>query len=113
MVSKAAFRCSIIRSSNSPRRFLPTSNSRPAIPSICSNARWVMSCRSAILNRRDKMGFPVPLKEWFGRSCANFVQDLFRSQPPKPVPFLNTNAVLANFDRGWSFLAQNVGFDFA
>ena len=33
-----------------------------------------------ILNRRDKMGFPVPLKEWFGQELREFVQDLFRSQ---------------------------------
>ena len=33
-----------------------------------------------VRTRRDKMGFPVPLNEWFGKELRNFVEDLFRSQ---------------------------------
>ena len=53
------------------------------MPSICSNARWEMSCRSAILNRRDKMGFPVPLKSGLGRNCGNSCRIYSARKPPK------------------------------
>src|SRR5207248_1165100 len=36
---------------------------------------------SAIADRRDKMGFPVPLKEWFSGELRGLVQDTFRSRP--------------------------------
>src|ERR1700745_4362329 len=32
-----------------------------------------------IATRRDKMGFPVPLKEWFSGELRDLVQDTFRS----------------------------------
>ena len=51
----------------------------------------------AIANRRDKMGFPVPLKEWFAGELRDLVQDTFRSRSARQRPFLNADAVLANF----------------
>ncbi len=33
-----------------------------------------------IAERRDKMGFPVPLKEWFSGELNDLVQDIFRSR---------------------------------
>jgi asparagine synthase (glutamine-hydrolysing) len=51
----------------------------------------------AIVNRRDKMGFPVPLKEWFSSELLDLVQDTFRSGSARQRPFLNADAVLANF----------------
>jgi asparagine synthase (glutamine-hydrolysing) len=52
----------------------------------------------AIAERRDKMGFPVPLKEWFSGELRDFIQDTFRSNRARQRPFLNAPAVLANFD---------------
>jgi asparagine synthase (glutamine-hydrolysing) len=52
---------------------------------------------AAIANRRDKMGFPVPLKEWFAGELRDLVQDTFRSRSARQRPFLNADAVLANF----------------
>ena len=52
---------------------------------------------AAIVNRRDKMGFPVPLKEWFAGELRDLVQDTFRSRSARQRPFLNADAVLANF----------------
>jgi asparagine synthase (glutamine-hydrolysing) len=52
---------------------------------------------AAIANRRDKMGFPVPLKEWFAGELHDLVQDTFRSRSARQRPFLNADAVLANF----------------
>jgi asparagine synthase (glutamine-hydrolysing) len=63
----------------------------------------------AILNRRDKMGFPVPLKEWFARELRDFVQDLFRSQAAQSRPFFNGKAVLSNFDKAGKFSRKTWG----
>jgi asparagine synthase (glutamine-hydrolysing) len=51
-----------------------------------------------IAERRDKMGFPVPIKEWFSGELNDLVQDIFRSRNAQSRPFLNTAAVLANLD---------------
>src|SRR5262249_27266044 len=56
-----------------------------------------------IADRRDKMGFPVPLKEWFGGELHGFVQDVFRSRRAAERPFLNAGAVLANIDNAGRF----------
>jgi asparagine synthase (glutamine-hydrolysing) len=56
-----------------------------------------------ILHRRDKMGFPVPLKEWFGNELQEFVQDIFGSSAARTRPFMRADAVLANFGRAGRF----------
>jgi len=56
-----------------------------------------------IANRRDKMGFPVPLKEWFSHELRDLVQDTFRGRNARQRPFLNADAVLANFDSAARF----------
>lgn len=58
---------------------------------------------SELLQRRDKMGFPVPLKEWFAGPLRDFVQDTFRAQPGRSRPFLNAGAILANLDSAERF----------
>lgn len=50
-----------------------------------------------ILERRDKMGFPVPLKEWFGGPLSDFVQEIFAEMRSKERPHVNVDSVLANF----------------
>jgi asparagine synthase (glutamine-hydrolysing) len=56
-----------------------------------------------IANRRDKMGFPVPLKEWFSGELRELVEDTFRSRGARQRPFLNSHAVLANLDGAGRF----------
>ncbi len=56
-----------------------------------------------IVGRRDKMGFPVPLKEWFANDLREYVNDLFRSQAARTRPFFNADAVLSNFEKGGKF----------
>ena len=56
-----------------------------------------------ILNRRDKMGFPVPLKEWFSGELRDFVLDTFSSASAKDRSFMNTEAVIKNFDNEAQF----------
>jgi len=52
---------------------------------------------SEILNRRDKMGFPVPLKEWLGGPLKEFGMDVFNSMASKHRPYINTAAALKSF----------------
>jgi len=52
-----------------------------------------------VLHRRDKMGFPVPLKEWFGSELNEFVQELFRSRAARSRRFFHADAILANFEK--------------
>ncbi len=49
----------------------------------------------SIVERRDKMGFPVPLKEWFAGELNEFVNDCFSSQNAASRPFVNSSAVRA------------------
>lgn len=58
---------------------------------------------SSIRDRRDKMGFPVPIKEWFAGELREFVHDLFRSRAAQSRPFVNADAVLANFEGAGEF----------
>jgi asparagine synthase (glutamine-hydrolysing) len=54
---------------------------------------------AAIRERRDKMGFPVPLNEWFEGELREFVQDVFRSRAAASRPFIDAAAVCAHLDR--------------
>jgi asparagine synthase (glutamine-hydrolysing) len=53
--------------------------------------------------RRDKMGFPVPLKEWFAAELRDFVGDVFATQTSRKRPFFDTKSILTSFDRGERF----------
>ena len=57
----------------------------------------------ALLERRDKMGFPVPLKEWYEGELRDMIIDIFRSTGARNRPYVNSDAVLANFDKGSRF----------
>lgn len=56
-----------------------------------------------ILNRRDKMGFPVPLKEWFDGPLKEFVHDIFSSQIAKTRGFYDPQKVLMNLNNSPQF----------
>jgi asparagine synthase (glutamine-hydrolysing) len=55
------------------------------------------------------MGFPVPLKEWFAGELHDFVQDLFRSRAARSRPFMDSDAVLSNFERAGRFSRKTWG----
>ena len=57
----------------------------------------------AVLERRDKMGFPVPLKEWFSNELREMIQDVFLSRKAGERQFMNAAAVLTNLDGTWQF----------
>lgn len=53
---------------------------------------FASSIPSSIRNRRDKMGFPVPLKEWFGGSLKEFAFDILGNSKARSRPFLNAES---------------------
>ena len=62
-----------------------------------------------VLERRDKMGFPVPLKEWFDGSLKGFVLDIFSEQRSKHRPFFNSDVVLSSFGEQSRFSRKTWG----
>jgi asparagine synthase (glutamine-hydrolysing) len=62
-----------------------------------------------LTQRRDKMGFPVPLKEWFSGELKDFVGDVFSTQKNRHREFFNSDAILANFDKTERFSRKTWG----
>jgi asparagine synthase (glutamine-hydrolysing) len=62
-----------------------------------------------ILGRRDKMGFPVPLKEWFGGPLQGFVTGIFDQMASNPRPYINARAAKANFGSEAKFSRKTWG----
>ena len=62
-----------------------------------------------LLQRRDKMGFPVPLREWFSGELKNMVGDIFSQSKSKNREFINHDVVLRNFDSGGKFSRKTWG----
>jgi asparagine synthase (glutamine-hydrolysing) len=56
-----------------------------------------------LIQRRDKMGFPVPLKEWFGGELKDMALDIFSTQNNRCREFFNSRAILANFEKAERF----------
>jgi asparagine synthase (glutamine-hydrolysing) len=52
-----------------------------------------------LMARRDKMGFPVPLKEWFAGELRDMIGDVFAAQRGRHREYFNSDAILANFDK--------------
>ena len=48
--------------------------------------------------REDKMGFPVPVQQWFQKDLKEFVQDVFRTQSSRARDLFNTEAILSAID---------------
>ncbi len=62
-----------------------------------------------LLNRRDKMGFPVPLKEWFSDDLKDFVGDIFSSEQASSRPFMRSDKVLKSFGHEARFSRKTWG----
>jgi len=63
----------------------------------------------SVLERRDKMGFPVPLKEWFEGPLKTYVADVFDEQRSRQRAYFNTDVVLANFQGASRFSRKTWG----
>ncbi len=62
-----------------------------------------------LAQRRDKMGFPVPLKEWFSGELKDMVAGIFSTQKTRHREFFNSDAILANFDKAERFSRKTWG----
>lgn len=62
-----------------------------------------------LLQRRDKMGFPVPLREWFAGELNDMVRDIFHGSKARTRDFINYDAVLKNFDKAGRFSRKTWG----
>jgi asparagine synthase (glutamine-hydrolysing) len=51
-----------------------------------------------ILERRDKMGFPVPLKEWFAGPLREFMVDTLSAMAKANRPFINSEALMQSLN---------------
>ena len=56
-----------------------------------------------LLERRDKRGFPVPLKEWFEGELKEFVSDVFASESARSRPLFNADAIRRSIDSSSRF----------
>ena len=63
----------------------------------------------SVIERRDKMGFPVPLKEWFGGPLKTFVSGVFDQQRTRKRDYFNTEIVLENFEGASQFSRKTWG----
>ena len=52
----------------------------------------------SIVNRKDKMGFPVPLNEWIQGEARDFVRDIFTSQKALSRDLIDNRKVLQRLD---------------
>jgi asparagine synthase (glutamine-hydrolysing) len=62
-----------------------------------------------LYQRRDKMGFPVPLREWFSGELKDFAQDVFAVQRRKKRPYFNVEAILGSLGKGEQFSRKTWG----
>lgn len=62
-----------------------------------------------IINRRDKMGFPVPIKEWLGNELNEWGADVFDSIGRRHRPYINAAAARRNFERAGRFSRKTWG----
>jgi asparagine synthase (glutamine-hydrolysing) len=63
----------------------------------------------AIAERKDKMGFPVPLHEWFGGPARDFVSDVFSSSEARGREHFDNRKVLAGLEKENRFGRQTWG----
>lgn len=61
----------------------------------------------AIYNRKDKMGFPVPLNEWLKNEANDFANDIFSSSKALSRELINNRVVLDKLD-GESKFGRNI-----
>lgn len=70
-----------------------------------------------IKTREDKMGFPVPIQQWFQGELKDFVRDTFSSQKARGREFFNSKEILKSIDREpkygrkiWGLLSLEIWF---
>lgn len=63
-----------------------------------------------ILNRKDKMGFPVPLNEWIQGDLKEFVYDILHTAAARQDNFIDYNVFIKNIGNAGQFSRKVWGF---
>ncbi|MCP0914335.1 MULTISPECIES: asparagine synthase (glutamine-hydrolyzing) [Legionella] len=63
-----------------------------------------------ISNRKDKMGFPVPLSEWMQGELKDYVQDILHSGLARQNNFIDYEKIIKNFGSTGKFSRKIWGF---
>lgn len=63
-----------------------------------------------IMNRKDKMGFPVPLSEWMKGELKAYVYDILHSGLARPDNFINYEKIVQNLNQTGKFSRKIWGF---
>jgi len=57
----------------------------------------------SVANRKDKMGFPVPLTHWLQGEIRDFVLDIFTSKETRERPYFHSDAIVKAFEQETKF----------
>lgn len=57
----------------------------------------------SIVERKDKMGFPVPLNDWMKDELKDFTFDIFNVQRHRARPYFNTESILKSLNHEQKF----------
>ena len=52
-----------------------------------------------IINRKDKMGFPTPINQWFQNDLRDFIMDTFNTQDAKNRDYIDSSKILEQLDK--------------
>ena len=58
---------------------------------------------ASIVERKDKMGFPVPLNQWMQTDLRDFVLDVFATQKARGRAYFNTDRIIDSIEREGKF----------
>ena len=64
----------------------------------------------AIVERKDKMGFPVPFSEWMRGEAGDFLRDIFTSTAARHREFIDNEKVVEGLDRETQYGRKIWGF---
>jgi asparagine synthase (glutamine-hydrolysing) len=59
-----------------------------------------------IINRKDKMGFPVPINEWIKGPLKEYIIDTFQSQKARERNLFNTEVIVNQIERSGKFTRE-------
>ena len=57
----------------------------------------------SIKNRKDKMGFPIPLNSWLKSELRDFVGDVFNSEKAKNRQLIDNSSIIEAIDNEGDF----------
>jgi len=63
-----------------------------------------------VLERKDKMGFPTPINDWFQNDAKDFVMDILSSQNAITRDIINNKEVIKNIEKEGSYSRKVWGF---